>query len=83
MVSRVLLLLLVGWGLSLVGPSFSSIGEAMTLCSDEEGDNGGWLNLSTCPCTSYTYGSGAGLMRPINHFLVECRDRVSCIVLAL
>jgi len=29
-----------GRGLSLVRPSFSSIGEAMTLCSDEEGDNG-------------------------------------------
>ena len=34
---------------------------------------GGRLNLSICPCTSYTYGSGAGLKGPINHFLVESR----------
>ena len=60
-------------GLSLVRPSFSSIGEAMTLGSDEEGDNEGWLNLSTCPCTSYTYGSEADLKGPINQFLVESR----------
>ena len=33
-------------------PTFSSIGEAMTLCSDEEGGNGGWLNLSICPCAT-------------------------------
>jgi len=45
----------------------------MTLCSDEEGDNEGWLNLSSCPCTSYTYGSEAGLKGPINQFLVESR----------
>ena len=41
-----------GRGLSLVRPTFSSIGEAMTLCSDEEGGNGGWLNLSICPCAT-------------------------------
>ena len=70
-----------GRGLSLVRPSFSSIGEAMTLCSDGEGDSGEWLNLSTCPCTSYTYGSGADLKGPINHFLVETNLRVGLFTL--